>query len=98
MPAVQINTVFNIDLEFEIAPIHKRLAAYFIDFVLLIIYLYAMKSLLYGGLGLGRDHMGVDILLVSIPMLLYSIVTEISMKMCVRDRLFAATGHPAMNR
>ncbi len=101
MPAVQINTVFNIDLEFEIAPIHKRLAAYFIDFVLLIIYLYAMKSLLYGGLGLGRDHMGVDILLVSIPMLLYSLVTEISMngqtlgKKLMGIRVISLTGSEA---
>ncbi len=79
MATVQINTVFNIDLEFEIAPFHKRLLAYLIDFTLLIIYLYSLKTLLYDGLDLGRGNIGIDIIVISLPMLLYSLITEISM-------------------
>lgn len=77
MPFIQINTVFNIDLEFEIAPFHKRLLAYIIDFFLLLFYLISMKYLLYALFGISiRDNMGLDILVISIPMLLYSLVTE----------------------
>ncbi len=80
MASVQINTVFNIDLEFEIAPFHKRLLAYLIDFTLLIIYLYSMKTLLYDGLGMSRNNnIGVDIIIISLPMFLYSLITELSM-------------------
>ena len=79
MASVQINTAFNIDLEFEIAPFHRRLLAYLIDFVLLIIFLYAMKTFLYDGLELGRGNMGLDIIIISLPMLIYSLVTEITM-------------------
>ena len=80
MGIIQINTVFNIDLEFEIAPFHKRLMAYIIDFLLLIIYLYAVKYLLYGALDISmNDNMGLDILVISLPMLLYSLLTELWM-------------------
>lgn len=82
MASVQINTVFNIDLEFEIAPFHRRLLAYIIDFGLLIVYLYAMKSIFSGGTDFRRfreSDMGLDILLISVPMLLYSLITEIAM-------------------
>lgn len=80
MSSVQINTVFNIDLEFEIAPFHKRLLAYLLDFVLLIIYLYSMKGLLYDGFGLNMStNMGLDIIFISLPMLLYSLFAEVIM-------------------
>ena len=80
MSSVQINTVFNIDLEFEIAPFHKRLLAYLVDFILLIVYLYSMKTVLYDGFGLiGGNNMGVDIIVISLPMLLYSLFMELSM-------------------
>jgi len=80
MSSVQINTVFNIDLEFEIAPFHKRLLAYLVDFVLLIIYLYTMKTLMYDGFGMSPgNNMGVDIIVISLPMLLYSLLMELNM-------------------
>jgi len=75
---IQIGTAFNIDLEFEIAPFHKRLFAYFLDFIILTIYLLGMKNILYDGLGIGiKDNMGFDILVISLPMLLYSLITEV---------------------
>lgn len=82
MPLIQINTAFNIDLEFEIAEFHKRLLAYLIDFALLIIYLWAMKALLYQGFGLeeyGEANTGLDILVISLPMFFYSLLCELWM-------------------
>ncbi len=78
MSTVQINTAFNVGLDFEIAPFHKRLVAYLIDFALLGIYLYSMKYFLYDGLGLSQENnMGLDIIVISLPMLFYSLITEL---------------------
>lgn len=80
MPIIQIATAFNIDLEFEIAEFHKRLLAYFIDYSLLIIFLFSMKYLLYAGFSIDfEENMGLDILVISLPMLLYSLLTELWM-------------------
>ncbi len=79
MPIIQIATPFNIDLEFEIAEFHKRLLAYIIDFGLLIVYLFSMKYLLYTLIRLDEENFGIDILAVSLPMLLYSLLTELWM-------------------
>lgn len=80
MSTVQINTAFNVGLDFEIAPFHKRLLAYIIDFSILVSYLFAMKYLLYAQLNLSmEDNTGLDILIVSLPMLFYSLITELLM-------------------
>ena len=80
MSIIQISTAFNIDLEFEIAAFHKRLLAYVIDFVILILFLFSMKWVLYAGFALDmKDNMGLDILVISVPMLLYSLATELWM-------------------
>jgi uncharacterized RDD family membrane protein YckC len=83
MSIIQIATPFNIDLEFEIAEFHKRLFAYVIDFILLLTFFVSMKYLYYGGFNTSRQlllsHVGIDILTISVPMLLYSLVTEVVM-------------------
>lgn len=80
MPTIHIDTVFNIELEFELAPFPKRLLAYGIDFCLMIIYMLVMKMILYGEInGFSRESMGIDILIVSFPMLIYSLLTELLM-------------------
>ncbi|MEI7964653.1 MAG: RDD family protein [Chitinophagaceae bacterium] len=80
MPIIQIATAFNIDLEFEIAEFHKRLLAYIIDFIMMIIYLFSMKYLLYTGFQIDFEQdMGIDILVISLPLLLYSLLTELWM-------------------
>ncbi len=80
MGIIQIGTAFNIDLEFEIAEFHKRLLAYLIDFGLLLIFLYGMKFLLYRVFLLDWEpNMGLDMLIISLPMLLYSLLTELWM-------------------
>ncbi len=78
MGLISIHTAFNIDLEFEVAPFHKRLMAYIFDFVIIVVYIWSMKSFLYDGMEIGfNDHQGFDILVISLPMLLYSLVCEI---------------------
>ncbi len=80
MSNILINTAFNIDLEFDIAEFHKRLFAYAIDFGLMVIYLWAMKSLLYYGFRIDFENSkGLDILFISIPLLFYSLLTELWM-------------------
>ncbi len=81
MPVIQIATPFNIDLEFEIAEFHKRLFAYLIDFTILILFFISMKYFYYDGFAVSdyelKSHVGIDILTISIPMLLYSLVCEV---------------------
>lgn len=78
MALIQIATAFNIDLEFEIAEFHKRLLAYLIDFTVLLLFLYSMKYVLYNELLLNwEENAGLDILVISLPMLLYSFLTEL---------------------
>ncbi|MEO8960326.1 MAG: RDD family protein [Ginsengibacter sp.] len=72
------------DLEFELAGAHKRLLAYLIDFTILLLFFKEMKFYYYGGFdlsdtGMLRSHVGLDILTISVPMLLYSLVSEIMM-------------------
>jgi uncharacterized RDD family membrane protein YckC len=84
MSVIQIATPFNIDLEFEIAEIHRRIFAYLVDFTLLVMYFISMKYIYYGGFDVAsepelRSHVGIDILTISFPMLLYSLVSEVLM-------------------
>ncbi len=84
MAIIQIATPFNIDLEFEIAEFHKRLFAYIIDFTILLVYFISMKTLYYGGYDNAskevlESHVGIDILTISLPMLLYSVCCELLM-------------------
>ncbi len=84
MSVIQIATPFNIDLEFEIADFYKRIFAYLMDFMLLILFFVSMKYFYYEGFNIVsaqvlKDHVGIDILTISIPMLLYSLVSEVMM-------------------
>lgn len=76
MPFIQIATPFNIDIEFELAAIHKRLLAYSIDFGIIIIYLLSMLYFLFGEFKLGESNMGIIFLLLIIPTLLYTVASE----------------------
>lgn len=78
MPAIKIETVFNIDLEFETAPVHKRILAYIIDVTILICYLKLMKLLMYDVFNLNPyTNVGLDMIMISLPMLLYSLLCEV---------------------
>lgn len=84
MAFIQIRTPFNIDLEFELAEAHKRLFAYLIDFTILLLFFMGMKYFYYAGFDLQdverlKSRIGLDILTISLPMLLYSLVSEVMM-------------------
>ena len=76
MPEIQISTPFNIDIEFEIAAFHKRLLAYLVDFVLLVLYMLSMLYLLYGGFRVGEGSYGFVMIVLVIPMLFYTMMSE----------------------
>lgn len=79
MPVIQIATPFNIDIEFEIAEFYKRLVAYLIDFGLLILYMFSMLYLLYGGFRVSEGSGGLVMILLVIPTLFYTLATEVTM-------------------
>ena len=83
MPAIQINTPFNLALDFEVAPLHKRIVAYIIDLIILVIYSWGMRKFLYGvfdpPVNFWGINIGLDVVFVSLPMLLYPFVCEVSM-------------------
>ena len=79
MPSIQINTPFNLALDFEVAALHKRILAYFLDIAVLVVYSWGMRIFLNDVLAIENNRYGFDILLVSIPMLLYALICEISM-------------------
>ncbi len=83
MPHIRIATVFNIELEFEAADLPRRLVAYLLDFTLMLLYFMIGKYVLYGGsqaddMEMMESKMGIDILLISTPLLLYSLVCEVT--------------------
>lgn len=81
MPLIKIATVFNIELEFEAADLPRRMVAYLVDFTLLVLYFLLVKFVLYGDGTPTTDKMnsmmGLDIIVISTPMLLYSLISEI---------------------
>ena len=79
MPEIQISTPFNIDIEFEIAAFHKRLLAYCIDFIMLALYMYSMLYLLFGGFRVGEGSYGFVFIILVIPMLSYTMLSELWM-------------------
>ncbi len=79
MPVIQIATPFNIDIEFEIAEFHKRLLAYLIDFTLILLYMFSILYLLYGGFRVGEGSAGLVLLLLVIPTLSYTTASEVLM-------------------
>jgi uncharacterized RDD family membrane protein YckC len=79
MPVIQIATPFNIDIEFEIAEFHKRMFAYLIDFTLLILYMFSILYLLYGGFKVGEGSRGLVLIVLVIPTLFYTSASEILM-------------------
>lgn len=79
MSEIQISTPFNIDIEFEIAAFHKRLLAYFIDLIILVLYMLSMVYLLFGRFTVGEGSYGFVMIIMVIPMLFYTMTSEILM-------------------
>ena len=80
MSSIQINTPFNIALDFELAGLTKRILSYCIDLFILVGYSWGLRTLLYDIFGMKNNSWyGIDLLFVSAPMLLYALVCEITM-------------------
>jgi uncharacterized RDD family membrane protein YckC len=84
MPAIQISTPFNLSLDFEVAPLHKRILAYLVDLLILVVYSWGIRKFMYSFFDIPINtfwgtNFGYDIAVVSIPMLLYALVCELSM-------------------
>jgi uncharacterized RDD family membrane protein YckC len=77
MLVVKLDTGFNIEVEFPIAPFHRRFLAWVIDFFILLSYLYGMFYIIRIFLGSTwqDDYVWLSILYV-IPYLLYHLVME----------------------
>lgn len=78
MSLVSVSTPFNIDLDFEIAPFHKRLLAWCIDIIMLLLYARGMKLFVEAAFveDSGDYPLGLDLILVSMPMFLYNLLME----------------------
>jgi uncharacterized RDD family membrane protein YckC len=80
MAAIQINTPFNLALDFESAPVYKRITAYLLDVLVMVFYSWGMRKFLYDILEIRTSSWyGIDMLAVSAPMLLYALVCEITL-------------------
>ncbi len=78
MSAVPISTPFNIALDFEIAPFHKRMFASLMDLMVMVIYSWLMKLLLHTLIQTDSDTIdGLDVLFVTVPLFIYHLVFEI---------------------
>lgn len=78
MHPVAVSTPFNIDLEFEIAAFHKRLLAWIIDLLILLLYARGMKLFLEEVFVSKSNSypIGLDIFLVTVPLMLYHLIME----------------------
>ena len=75
---LSVQTAFNIDLQFETAPFHRRLFAWIIDLAILIFFWYAMANLIefIFGLEVAAELGFVQLFLIT-PMLLYHLLWEL---------------------
>ncbi len=77
MSLITITTAFNIDLEFKAAPFHRRMFAWFIDFVVLCAYNYILVKFII--IPFGADSKFEDVLFIlfcAIPSYLYPLLME----------------------
>jgi uncharacterized RDD family membrane protein YckC len=80
MATIRVSTNFNIDLEFEAAPFYKRLLAWLLDSIVLVMYLVIAARFLVWFAGRGTDNLlWAMILLLIVPYLFYHLVCEITM-------------------
>lgn len=79
MSSVSISTPFNIALDFELAPFHKRLFASVLDLLIMVFYSIAMKFFLYKILNTESDTIvAIDIIIITVPLFLYHLIFEIA--------------------
>ena len=99
MLVVKLDTGFNIEVEFPIAPFHRRLFAWITDILILLSYLWVTGILLRNILGVGwsNEYEWVYVLYF-IPYLLYHLLFEIFLngqslgKMAMRIKVITLEG------
>lgn len=84
MSSVQIATPFNLSLDFEIAPLHKRIFAYAIDLFIVIAYAWITGNFVNNNsvvqyTGGEKANTGWSIIIISLPILLYPLVCEVAL-------------------
>jgi len=79
MSIIRVTTNFNIDLEFEAAPFYKRLLAWLLDTIVLIIYMIVATRFLSSISRGGDETAWALFMLLIIPYLTYHLVCEILM-------------------
>jgi uncharacterized RDD family membrane protein YckC len=81
MSVIRITTNFNIDLEFPAAPFHKRLFAWVLDIIFLIIYIFIAGQIIssMGGFYVDSTKSTAISLLLILPIVLYHLICEIVM-------------------
>ncbi len=83
MSTIRVTTNFNIDLEFEAAPFHRRLFAWFIDLLVLICYcfiVYKILDLFDSNSAFSNESSTMLFMLLIIPFMLYHLICEILLK------------------
>jgi uncharacterized RDD family membrane protein YckC len=80
MNTVTVSTPFNIHLDFEVAAMPRRILAWLLDIIVLMLFAQGMRSFV-SGVFFSEEGMkypaGLDLLLVTLPMLFYPLVMEV---------------------
>ena len=99
MPVTKLHTGFNIEVEFTISAFHKRLLAWFIDLVVVLIYSWLVNKFVNSFKSSPFDtSLGWLDILAWIPILLYFLIAEVTMngqtpgKRIMRIKVITATG------
>ncbi len=80
MSSIRIMTNFNIELEFPAAPFHRRLFAWLIDIVILILYGYfAARVIVWFSDYAGTITSIIILIVLLLPLLLYHLICEATM-------------------
>lgn len=75
MSTVALDTGFNIEIDFELAPFHKRLLAWIIDFIIRLLYILVIVGIIEDLLGFYATQLWVQMILF-LPVYLYYLVFE----------------------
>ncbi len=76
MGLLQVNTSFNINLNFDTAPFHIRFFAWIIDFIILLLYLWGMSKI-FNDIFEGASTFGLEEVLIIMPFLAYHVIFEL---------------------
>lgn len=77
MSVITVTTPFNIDLEFRVAPFHKRLLAWMIDIILIYVYMFLIERYVVTPLAMYESFgQTASVLFIIVPAYCYHLVCE----------------------